>query len=238
MSEEEKNESTEATDTAADEASDAPAEEATAEATDAAAEEATDAATEEATDQAADGGDAPAEAEATEDTAAAPESADASAAPKPAADPEEQLSPKERRRLRRSRQKGPARPARGGPERDAERLAERQRKAKARRKRRADAAGVEKAAGIGTPPAEHEANQPKMRQGVVVSNKAEKTITVRIDVARRHPVYEKIVRNSRNLHAHDERGEASEGDVVRVIETRPMSKSKRWRLVEVVEKAQ
>ena len=55
--------------------------------------------------------------------------------------------------------------------------------------------------------------------------------------ARRHPSYEKIVRRSKALHAHDERNEAGEGDTVRIIETRPMSKSKRWRLVEIVEKA-
>ncbi|HEX8958515.1 MAG TPA: 30S ribosomal protein S17 [Solirubrobacterales bacterium] len=76
-----------------------------------------------------------------------------------------------------------------------------------------------------------------MRQGVVVSDKGEKSITVRIDIVRRHPMYEKVVRRSRTLHAHDERNEAGEGDVVRVVETRPLSKTKRWRLVEVVEKA-
>ncbi|HET8639875.1 MAG TPA: 30S ribosomal protein S17 [Solirubrobacterales bacterium] len=76
-----------------------------------------------------------------------------------------------------------------------------------------------------------------MRQGIVVSDKGEKSITVRVDIVRRHRVYEKVVRRSRTLHAHDERNEAGEGDVVRVIETRPLSKTKRWRLVEVVEKA-
>ncbi len=60
---------------------------------------------------------------------------------------------------------------------------------------------------------------------------------MRIDIARRHPTYEKIVRRSRTLHAHDERNEAGEGDVVRIVETRPLSKTKRWRLVDVVEKA-
>ncbi|HET6998504.1 MAG TPA: 30S ribosomal protein S17 [Solirubrobacterales bacterium] len=72
---------------------------------------------------------------------------------------------------------------------------------------------------------------------MVVSNKGDKSITVRIDIARRHPTYEKIVRRSRTLHAHDERNEAGEGDVVRITETRPLSKTKRWRLVDVVEKA-
>jgi small subunit ribosomal protein S17 len=71
----------------------------------------------------------------------------------------------------------------------------------------------------------------------VVSAKADKTITVRIDLARRHPQYEKVVRQSATLHAHDAENEANEGDTVRVIETRPLSRTKRWRLVEVVEKA-
>ncbi len=77
----------------------------------------------------------------------------------------------------------------------------------------------------------------RVRQGIVVSDKAEKTITVRIDVARRHRRYEKIVRSSSTLHAHDENNDAHEGDVVRVIESRPLSRTKRWKLVDVVERA-
>ena len=77
----------------------------------------------------------------------------------------------------------------------------------------------------------------KVRQGVVVSDKADKTITVRISSARRHRRYEKIVRSSRTLHAHDENNDAHEGDVVRLIESRPLSHTKRWRLVEVLERA-
>ncbi|HEX2160600.1 MAG TPA: 30S ribosomal protein S17 [Thermoleophilaceae bacterium] len=76
-----------------------------------------------------------------------------------------------------------------------------------------------------------------MRQGVVVSDKADKTITVRIDVARPHRTYGKIVRSTSTLHAHDERNEAGAGDTVRVVESRPLSRTKRWRLVEVVERA-
>ncbi|MGB7587509.1 MAG: 30S ribosomal protein S17 [Solirubrobacterales bacterium] len=76
-----------------------------------------------------------------------------------------------------------------------------------------------------------------MRQGIVVSNKGEKSITVRIDIVRRHPTYEKVVRRSHTLHAHDERNEANEGDIVRIVETRPLSKTKRWRLIEVLERA-
>ncbi len=77
----------------------------------------------------------------------------------------------------------------------------------------------------------------RVRQGIVVSDKAEKTITVRIDIARRHRRYEKIVRSSSTVHAHDENNDANEGDVVRVIESRPLSRTKRWALVDVVERA-
>ena len=77
----------------------------------------------------------------------------------------------------------------------------------------------------------------KERRGVVVSNACDKTITVRIDSAKPHPKYHKIVRRSTKLHAHDEANVAHVGDVVRLVETRPLSKTKRWRLVEVVKAA-
>ena len=77
----------------------------------------------------------------------------------------------------------------------------------------------------------------KVRQGVVTSDGRDRTITVRVDTSRRHPIYGKTVRSSSKLHAHDESNEAGIGDVVRVVECRPLSKQKRWRLVEIVEKA-
>ncbi|HMS72075.1 MAG TPA: 30S ribosomal protein S17 [Baekduia sp.] len=73
--------------------------------------------------------------------------------------------------------------------------------------------------------------------GIVVPDKADKTITVRIDTARRHRRYQKIVRSSSTLHAHDETNDAKAGDRVRVIESRPLSATKRWRLTEVLERA-
>jgi small subunit ribosomal protein S17 len=76
-----------------------------------------------------------------------------------------------------------------------------------------------------------------VRQGRVVSDKADKTITVRIESARRHRRYEKVMRSSSTLHAHDENNDANEGDLVRVVEARPLSRLKRWRLVEVLERA-
>jgi small subunit ribosomal protein S17 len=151
-------------------------------------------------------------------------------------DPLDDLPWKERRRLLKSREPHKANPAQTVDERAAAREARRKAKAAERRKERAALKAAHEA-GTGTPPAERDANAAKVRQGIVVSNKGDKSITVRIDIARRHPTYEKIVRRSRTLHAHDERNEAGEGDVVRVVETRPLSKTKRWRLVDVVEKA-
>jgi len=150
--------------------------------------------------------------------------------------PEDDLPWKEKRRLQRSRQPHEARPQRTVEERKEERAAQRKRKAAERRKERA-AAKKERTAGTGTPVAEKDSNAAKVRQGIVVSDKGQKSITVRVDIVRRHPTYEKVIRRSRTLHAHDERNEAGEGDTVRVVETRPLSKTKRWRLVEVLEKA-
>ena len=87
------------------------------------------------------------------------------------------------------------------------------------------------------PAAAREPGTRKVRQGVVVSSKGEKTITVRLESVRRHRLYEKVLRESNTLPAHDERNEANEGDTVRVVECRPLSRTKRWRLVEVLEKA-
>jgi small subunit ribosomal protein S17 len=84
---------------------------------------------------------------------------------------------------------------------------------------------------------EHGPGRPKVRQGKVVSAKADKTIVVRVDVTRRHRMYKKIIRESTTLHAHDETNDANEGDLVRIIETRPMSKTKRWRLTDVLERS-
>lgn len=77
----------------------------------------------------------------------------------------------------------------------------------------------------------------KERRGYVVSDAMDKTIVVRIDVVQKHDVYGKVVRRSSKLHAHDEHNEARVGDLVRVVETRPLSATKRWRLLEVLEKA-
>jgi small subunit ribosomal protein S17 len=179
--------------------------------------------------------------------AEAPAISEATATPVAApAEPAEQLSSKERRRTARSTHSGEARPARSSEERHAERLAERRAKAVARRARRLQERvkrTAKRQSGAATPteqlapvhaPVE---GRRSVRQGVVVSDKADKTITVRIDFARRHRRYEKIVRSSSTLHAHDEQNDAHEGDTVRVIESRPLSKNKRWKLVDVLERA-
>lgn len=189
-------------------------------------------------------GEPEAEAPAEEADAPAPEEEKAGKSDAPAAEPaaeaepnpEDELPWKEKKRLEASRKPHKAKPQQSPEERKAERLAERKRRGAERRKERA-AAKKRKTPGTGTPPAEKVANAAKVRQGIVISDKGQKSITVRIDTARRHPTYEKVVRRSRNLHAHDELNEAGEGDMVRIVETRPLSKTKRWRLVEVLEKA-
>ena len=82
-----------------------------------------------------------------------------------------------------------------------------------------------------------ERGRRKVRTGVVVSDKMDKTVVIRIDRQVRHRVYGKIVKRSSKLSAHDETNDAHVGDTVRVVETRPLSKSKRWRIVEIVERA-
>jgi small subunit ribosomal protein S17 len=159
-----------------------------------------------------------------------------------AAPPAEVLPPKERRARARAEKAAAVagRPTRTPEERHAERQAERSAKAASRRAQRVRAREKARAAhdsGALTPPREHAPGVQKTRQGIVVSDKADKTITVRIDVSRRHRRYSKIVRTSNTLHAHDESNDANIGDTVIVRESRPLSRSKRWRLVEVVERA-
>jgi small subunit ribosomal protein S17 len=174
-------------------------------------------------------------------TEAEPESA---AAPEAvaAAEPQPVLNPKERRVRARGAKAAKVKPraARTPEERHEERVVERRGKATARRagrlKARAKARAGEHQAAV-TPARERVPGTQKTRQGVVVSDKADKTITVRIDLARRHRKYQKIVATSNTVHAHDESNDAHIGDTVVVRECRPLSRLKRWRLVEVLERA-
>jgi small subunit ribosomal protein S17 len=183
--------------------------------------------------------------EAEPETAAAPEveAPVAAEAPSVPAEPEVQLPSKERRRAARSKHSETRQP-RSAEERHAERVATRRAKAVSRRARRLSERAKAAERRAKAPAAEplapvHAAVEGarRVRQGIVVSDKAEKTITVRIDIARRHRRYEKIVRSSSTVHAHDENNDANEGDVVRVIESRPLSRTKRWALVDVLERA-
>ncbi len=82
-----------------------------------------------------------------------------------------------------------------------------------------------------------ERNSRKVRQGIVVSAAGDKTCVVRVDERKRHPFYGKMMSHSTKLHAHDENNECGVGDSVTIMETRPLSKLKRWRLLEIVQKA-
>src|SRR3954471_15181821 len=194
-----------------------------------------------------------AEPEAAEPEAAEPEAAEPEAAAPEAAQPEEAAegagesapvvttAQREQRTAARHAEAS-QRPARTPEERQADRLAERKRKAAQRRRRRVKER--EKAKTAKPAPAEpaiavhaETTGRPKERVGRVVSDKADQTITLRIETARRHRRYEKIVRSSTTLHAHDSANDAHEGDLVRVVESRPLSKTKRWRLIEVLERA-
>ena len=175
-----------------------------------------------------------AEAEATTPAPEAEAPAPEAAAP---AEPVTPLTPKERKvasRARRGKRRG-ATPEERAETRKAKAVARSRYRANKRAK--VNAARGEAGPAKTAPTSEHGPGSPKERLGIVVSDKADKTITVRIDVARRHRRYQKIVRSSSTLHAHDETNDANIGDTVRILESRPLSATKRWRLVEVLEKA-
>jgi len=205
---------------------DADATETTSEAPDAAATEAAEAAA--------------ADAEATEAAEAA-----ADDAPAPVAGPPGEPGPsrEERRAARDAARSRTQRAARTPEERAAERQERRRATAAQRRRYRArtKAKDAERRAAQPAPEPVEAApaatGRPKVRQGIVLSAKPDKSISVRIDIVRRHRRYGKILRTSTTLHAHDEANTANEGDTVRVVECRPMSRTKRWRLTEVLERA-
>jgi small subunit ribosomal protein S17 len=187
-------------------------------------------------EESADAVDAEGEPASEADGDAAPAAPAAAPAHKP--EPAEVIAPKERRRRKRAAKAPAARGATSPEDRQAERAAVRAKNAKARRGERLKARAEKPVREVAPAAAvEHAAGRPKARQGIVVSDKAAKTITVRVDTSRRHRRYKKIVRSSKTLHAHDEHNEAHEGDLVRVVETRPLSATKRWRLIEVLERA-
>jgi small subunit ribosomal protein S17 len=176
------------------------------------------------------------------------EEVEASATPDEGAVAEETAAPEEtssRRERNAQARKAKAKPA--GPRTLEERLAERKahratnarQRTAYRAKQKAKRAAARAAAPVveEQPRHEHGPGRPKVRQGVVISDKGDKTIIVRIDFARRHKRYQKILRSSSTLSAHDETNNANAGDTVRVQECRPMSRTKRWRLMEILERA-
>lgn len=173
--------------------------------------------------------EAPAEEAPAAEAEAPAEEAPAAEAEAPAEEPvaEEPVKEKKKRGPRKPRPRRPKTTA-------AERAELRRKSAEARRRRRGEAKGGDY---VRTPAESTEQGRRRERRGVVTSDKGEKTITVRVDILTSHPKYKKIMRRSMSLHAHDERNEAKIGDTVRVVETRPLSRTKRWRLVEIVEVA-
>jgi small subunit ribosomal protein S17 len=158
--------------------------------------------------------EAPAEeTPAVEEVPAAEEApaAEAPAAAEPAAPPAQSEPKKKRKRLPR-----PERPKKG---------------------RRIHTPAAERKPIVRLPKPEHDRGRTQERRGVVVSSAMDKTIVVKVDVIKSHPRYKKVVRRSVKFHAHDEQNSANVGDVVRIVETRPLSATKRWRLAEIVEAA-
>jgi small subunit ribosomal protein S17 len=120
------------------------------------------------------------------------------------------------------------------PKRKKKRLPRSERPQKTRRKR---VPSGERKPITRLPKPEHARGPRQERQGTVVSAAADKTIVVRVDVVKLHPRYKKVVKRSTRFHAHDEENQAKPGDIVRIVETRPLSRMKRWRLQEIVEAA-
>jgi small subunit ribosomal protein S17 len=110
--------------------------------------------------------------------------------------------------------------------------AERHKHSKPKRERPAERKPITR-----TPKPDSERGRRQERRGVVVSSAMDKTIVVKVDTIKAHPRYKKVVRRSTKFHAHDEENSANVGDVVRIVETRPLSKTKNWRLAEIVEAA-
>ena len=166
--------------------------------------------------------------------------AETAAPPAPAAAETRRDRLEARRAARRPAPRGQVTPEQRDEERQARRAAtakqRRAYRAKLKERRAATQHGRARAPSRDHAP-EHGPGRPRVRQGVVVSAKGDKTITVKIDVVRRHRRYHKIMRSTLKLYAHDEANNANEGDTVRVVECRPMSRSKRWRLTEVLERA-
>ncbi len=178
----------------------------------------------------------PTEEAAAEEAPAEPEAAAEEVPAEPEAAAEEAPAEPEAAAEASVEAEAPAEPqAQSGPKPKRKRLPRRLRTQKTR-PQRAAATGARKPI-VREPKPEHERGRSQERRGVVVSNAMDKTIVVKVDMIKSHPRYKKVVRRSAKFHAHDEQNAANVGDVVRIVETRPLSATKRWRLAEVLEEA-
>ena len=125
-------------------------------------------------------------------------------------------------------------PVQSGPKKKRKILPRSERPKKGRRVR---TPATERKPIVRLPKPDHARGRSQERRGVVVSSAMDKTIVVKVDMIKSHPKYKKVVRRSVKFHAHDEQNAANVGDVVRIVETRPLSATKRWRLAEIVEAA-
>jgi len=162
------------------------------------------------------------------------ETGEPAAEPAPDAEPEAEAAPEPDASAEPAAPAAPVAPRKTRAERRAS--AEKRASAKARARAAATKPGERKPI-VRQPKPERVRGKRKERQGVVVSSAMDKTIVVRVDTTRPHPAYKKVVRRSKRYHAHDEQNAANVGDLVRIAETRPISKTKSWRLVEVLEAA-
>jgi ribosomal protein uS17 len=149
----------------------------------------------------------------------------------PAQEPEAEAEPEAEPEAEAS---APAPAPQSGPKPKRKRLprALRPKKGRVKRERAAERKPI-----VRVPKPEREFGRRQERQGTVVSDKGDKTIVVKVDTIKAHPRYKKVVRRSKRFHAHDEQNQAKIGDVVKIVETRPLSKTKNWRLAEILEVA-
>ena len=160
-----------------------------------------------------------------------------SRSPSPRSSSPRRLSPKNRSPAEPATDEAPTEQPGGsqrGPKKKSKRLPRSQRRQRPKPKRE-QAATRKPIVRLPKPEADHGRRQ--QRRGIVVSAAMDKTIVVRVDSVKAHPKYKKVIRRSTRFHAHDEANQAKTGDVVRIVETRPLSKTKRWRLAEIVEVA-
>jgi small subunit ribosomal protein S17 len=170
--------------------------------------------------------------EETEQPAAAEEpAAEEPAAEEPAAEEAAEEGGEEPEAEEPAAEAPPAQPARK-PKRKRLPRAQRHKHLKPKRERPAERRPI-----VRLPKPEHERGRSQERRGVVVSSAMDKTIVVKVDTVKAHPKYKKVVRRSTKFHAHDEQNAAKVGDLVRIVETKPLSKMKNWRLAEVLEEA-